>query len=80
MVFDAASSLTRPPVAPPRGVKVLFSPQGVIADDIIRDLVAVEPPGRVVVVVTSDAEIVRDVAKAGARPISSVALLSLLST
>lgn len=80
VVFDAASSLTRPPVAPPRGVKVLFSPQGVIADDIIRDLVAVEPPGRVVVVVTSDAEIVRDVAKAGARPISSVALLSLLST
>jgi hypothetical protein len=32
----------------------------------------------VVVVVTSDAEVVRDVAKAGARPISSVALLAVL--
>ncbi|RYP85660.1 RNA-binding protein [Nocardioides guangzhouensis] len=80
VVFDAASSLTRPPVAPPRGVKVLFSPQGVIADDVIRELVAVEPAGRVVVVVTSDAEVVRDVGKAGARPISSSALLTVLGT
>jgi predicted RNA-binding protein with PIN domain len=79
VVFDAASSLTRPPVSPPRGVKVLFSPQGVIADDVIRDLVAAEPPGRVVVVVTSDAEVVRDVARAGARPVSSAALLGLLA-
>jgi hypothetical protein len=52
----------------------------VIADDVIRELVAVEPAGRVVVVVTSDAEVVRDVARAGARPISSVALLAVLGT
>jgi predicted RNA-binding protein with PIN domain len=79
VVFDAASSMMRPPVAPPRGLKVLFSPQGVIADDVIRDLVGVEPPGRVVVVVTSDAELARDVAKAGARPIPSAALIALLA-
>ena len=53
MVFDAAE--TRPPlVHRPRGVRVLFSPAGVIADDVIRELVAAEPAGRAVVVVTSD--------------------------
>ncbi len=79
VVFDAASSTTRPPVASPRGVKVLFSPLGVIADDVIRDLVAVEPAGRTVVVVTSDAELARDVAKAGARPVASAALVGLVA-
>ena len=54
VVFDAAATSARPVVSPPRGVKVLFSPEGVIADDVIRDLVAAEPPGRVVVVVTGD--------------------------
>ena len=39
--------LDHPPAGgPPRGVKVLFSPAGVIADDVIRDLVAAEPAGR----------------------------------
>jgi len=79
VVFDAASSTTRPPVAAPRGVKVIFSPLGVIADDVIRDLVDVEPSGRTVVVVTSDAELARDVAKAGARPVASAALVALLA-
>ena len=45
VVFDAANLTSRPVVAAPRGVKVLFSPPGVIADDVIRDLVAAEPPG-----------------------------------
>ena len=79
VVFDAASSTTRPPVVAPRGVKVIFSPLGVIADDVIRDLVDVEPSGRTVVVVTSDAELARDVAKAGARPVASAALVALLA-
>jgi predicted RNA-binding protein with PIN domain len=79
VVFDAASSTTRPPVVAPRGVKVVFSPQGVIADDVIRDLVDVEPTGRTVVVVTSDAELGRDVVKAGARPVASAALVALLA-
>ena len=79
VVFDAATSETRPPVNPPRGVKVIFSPVGVIADDVIRDLVDVEPQGRVVVVVTSDQEIVGDVRRAGARAVDSDALIAVLT-
>jgi len=41
--------------------------------------VDVEPSGRTVVVVTSDAELARDVAKAGARPVASAALVALLA-
>lgn len=78
VVFDAAGTGTRPVVQTPRGVKVLFSPQGTIADDVIRDLVAVEPEGRVVVVVTSDQELSRDAARCGARCVSAEAMTSLL--
>ena len=67
MVFDAAETDHRPPVTAPRGVRVLFSPRGVIADDVIRDLVAAEPAGRVVVVVTADQAVARDVIRDGAR-------------
>ena len=79
VVFDAAASSSRPVVSSPRGVKVLFSPEGVIADDVIRDLVAAEPEGRVVVVVTSDQEVARDVVRAGARSVSADALIALLA-
>ncbi|CAM3535778.1 RNA-binding protein [Nocardioides dubius] len=78
VVFDAAASAHRPLVNPPRGVKVLFSPEGVIADDVIRDLVGAEPEGRMVVVVTSDQEVVRDVRRLGARTVGAGALLGLL--
>jgi predicted RNA-binding protein with PIN domain len=74
VVFDAAASETRPVVASPRGVKVLFSPVGVIADDVIRDLVAAEPTGRVVVVVTEDRAVADDVRRAGARVVAPAAL------
>jgi predicted RNA-binding protein with PIN domain len=74
VVFDAAASETRPVVASPRGVKVLFSPVGVIADDVIRELVAAEPAGRVVVVVTEDRELADDVRRAGARVVAPGAL------
>lgn len=79
VVFDAASSTSRPVAHAPRGVKVLFSPAGVIADDVIRDLVAAEPAGRVVVVVSSDGEVARDVRRGGARSVAAEALLALLS-
>ncbi len=46
VVFDAADTPERPVVNRPRGVRVLFSPFGVIADDVIRELVAAEPQGR----------------------------------
>ena len=80
VVFDAAETDHRPPVNAPRGVKVLFSPRGVIADDVIRDLVAAEPPGRVVLVVTRDRAVAQDVVRAGARAVDPVALLDLLTT
>lgn len=78
VVFDAAAVRNRPVVAAPRGVKVLFSPEGVIADDVIRQLVDAEPPGRVVVVATDDQAVVRDVAAAGARPATASALVVVL--
>jgi predicted RNA-binding protein with PIN domain len=79
VVFDGANAETRPVVQQPRGVRVLFSPRGVLADDVIRDLVAAEPAGRPVGVVTSDQEIVRDVVrKPGVRAVAARALLRLL--
>ncbi len=79
VVFDAGERAERPLVNRPRGVRVLFSPVGVIADDVIRQLVAAEPRGRPVVVVSSDQELVRDVLNAGARAVASAALARLLA-
>lgn len=79
VVFDGTNAESRPLVRHPRGVRVLFSPRDVLADDVIRDLVEAEPPGRPVVVVTSDQEVVRDVVrKPGVRVVGSRALLRLL--
>jgi predicted RNA-binding protein with PIN domain len=78
VVFDAAETDFRPPVVAPRGVRVLYSPRGVIADDVIRDLVSVEPTGRVVLVVTADREVATDVARDGARVVDPDALIALL--
>ncbi len=64
-------------VPQPRGVRVLFS-VGEIADDLIRRLVRAEPPGRVVVVVTGDQAVARDVGRDGARVIPSTTLLARL--
>jgi predicted RNA-binding protein with PIN domain len=79
VVFDAAETDHRPPVNAPRGVRVLFSPRGVIADDVIRDLVAAEPTGRALVVVTDDRRVAEDVARGGARVATAGALLDLLA-
>ena len=80
VVFDAAASTVRPVVPTPRGVKALFSPPGVIADDVLRDLVAAEPSGRVLVVVTDDQAVARDVVRDGARCVPTSALRALLAT
>lgn len=77
VVFDGAAVAV--PQPPGRGIRVLFSPPGVIADDVIRRLVAAEPPGRQVVVVTSDAEIIRDVSRIGARTAGSSVLLGMFA-
>ena len=79
VVFDAADSPDRPVVNRPRGVRVLFSPRGVIADDVIRELVAAEPRGRPLVVVSSDQAVARDVRRDGAHVVAAVALSRLLS-
>lgn len=79
LVFDAAETDHRPPVVAPRGVRVLYSPRGVIADDVVRELVAVEPAGRVVVVVTADRAVATDVAADGARVVDPDALLGLIT-
>ena len=78
VVFDGAELQQRPPVVAPRGVRVMFSPPGVIADDKIRDLLSVEPGGRPVVVVSSDREVAESAQRVGARPVASAALVRLL--
>ena len=78
VVFDGADLQQRPPVVAPRGVRVMFSPPGVIADDKIRDLLSVEPGGRPVVVVSSDREVADSAHRAGARPVAAAALVRLL--
>jgi predicted RNA-binding protein with PIN domain len=79
VVFDGADADARRSMAAPRGVKVIFSPRGVIADDVIRELVGEEPPGRVVVVVTSDRALAGDVVRNGVRAVASDALIGLLA-
>lgn len=79
VVFDGAD-LARPPAVPTaRGVRVRFSPQDRSADDVIRALVRAEPPGRVVVVVSTDREVAESVVRSGAHAVPSAALLALLS-
>lgn len=77
VVFDGGA---KPPAAPPtpRGVRVLFSAPGEIADDLIRRLVAAEPAGRALVVVTSDQQVVNDTGRAGAWTVPSAVLLARL--
>lgn len=77
VAFDGGA---KPPVQPvtPRGVRVLFSAADETADDLIRRLVAAEPAGRPVVVVSSDREIATDVGRAGAWTVPSAVLLARL--
>ena len=61
-----------------RLVRVTYSPEGVTADDVIRDEVARGDPSAPVVVITNDAEIVRDVKAVGANVISSTTFAGML--
>jgi predicted RNA-binding protein with PIN domain len=77
VVFDGAERVVGLPPAP-RGVRVLFSAKGQTADELIRRLVRAEPPGRPVVVISSDKEVADGVRHHGAYPLSSNTLLRRL--
>jgi len=77
VVFDGAS-IVGASADRRRLVRVVYSPEGVIADDVIRDEVRRLPIHRAVVVVTNDAEIIRDVRADGANVVPSNALLAIL--
>ncbi|MDX6201507.1 MAG: hypothetical protein QOJ83_1007 [Frankiales bacterium] len=79
VVFDGAVREAPVATAAPRGVRLLFSAPGQIADDLIRELVRAEPPGRPVVVVSSDREVADTVRAMGARAVGSAALLRRLA-
>jgi hypothetical protein len=76
--FDGATVAGRVPPMSTRGVRVLFSKPGEIADELIRRLVRAEPEGRPVVVVSSDREVADGVRRSGARPVSAAALVRRL--
>jgi predicted RNA-binding protein with PIN domain len=78
VVFDGAAVASPGLTRYPKGVRVLFSKPGVLADDVIRDLVAAEPVGRPVVVASSDRAVADSVQRAGAHPMASSVLLDLL--
>jgi predicted RNA-binding protein with PIN domain len=78
VVFDGAGVVSVPSAAP-RGVRVLFSDPGVLADDVIRALVTAEPEGRPVVVVTSDRAVADSVRRRGAHPVPSAVLIARIS-
>jgi len=73
VVFDGANAAGVAGVAGSvrRLVRVTYSPEGVIADDVIRAEVAALPDEVPVVVVTNDQAIVQDVRTMGANPVSS---------
>jgi predicted RNA-binding protein with PIN domain len=78
VVFDGAGVVAAP-TRGSRGVRVLFSDPGVLADDVIRALVAAEPQGRPVVVATSDKAVVASVCAHGAHGVGSAVLLQRLA-
>ncbi|MEV5962603.1 NYN domain-containing protein [Kribbella sp. NPDC051952] len=79
VVFDGAELSGPVQLNPPRGVRVRFSPAGVIADDVIRQLVRAEPPGRPVVVVSTDREVAESIMKLGARSLSASSLIARIA-
>jgi len=77
-VFDGAELDTPVAIAAPRGVRVRFSAPGQTADEMIVELARAEPPGRPVVVVSSDREVADGARRADARPCPSALLLRRL--
>lgn len=77
-VFDGADLGGRVPVPAARGVRVLFSPAGVTADELLDELVQAEPAGRRIVVVSSDREVAAAARREGAESLDSAVLVARL--
>ena len=76
VVFDGAD-IPGVPAPPRRLVRVVFSPAGLIADDVLRVEVDTLPLTQPVLVVTNDQAILHDVRAAGANTISSEQFLAV---
>jgi len=77
--FDGAAAVGAGGSGPlVRGVRTLFSIPPMNADELIRRLVRAEPPGRPVVVVSTDGEVAGGVRRSGAYSVASLALVRLL--
>ncbi|MCE9622164.1 MAG: NYN domain-containing protein [Actinomycetia bacterium] len=76
VVFDG-TSVVGAVSAKRRLIRVSYSPEGVIADDVLRAEVAAIDLARPVVVVTNDQAVVKDVRAAGANVVSSDTFLAL---
>ena len=77
IVFDGAS-VEGAHAATRRKVRIVYSPAGVSADDVLRAEVAATDVAKPIVVVTNDREIITDVVAAGANTVSSDNFLTLL--
>lgn len=76
VVFDGSGPTGAPPgQARSRTVRIRFSPAGVPADDVVRDLVDKLPADRPVVVVSSDREVAEGARARGANVLGSRQLL-----
>jgi hypothetical protein len=76
IVFDGAD-VVGAHTASRRVVRVSYSPQGVLADDVLRAQVAALDPARAVVVVTNDQAVQVDVKSAGANVVTSDTFLAV---
>jgi hypothetical protein len=76
IVFDGAA-VEGAHASARRRVRIVYSPAGVSADDVLRDEVAAMGHDQPVVVVTNDRAIITDVVAAGANSVTSDAFLAL---
>jgi predicted RNA-binding protein with PIN domain len=77
IIFDGAN-VEGAHTAHRRRVRVMYSPAGVTADDIVRAQVLATPPTKPVIVVTNDRQIIDDVRADGANTVSSDAFIALI--
>ena len=76
IVFDGAT-IEGAHASGRRRVRIIYSPEGVTADDVLRAELAAANRDQPVVVVTNDRAIVSDVVAAGANTVASDAFLAL---